>query len=148
MIKKLIVLLNNIISLRTLDFKIIKLLWNECPILIEKEYLIGRAAYQYNNKTFEAYRIIIGIFPTKTEMHTALLHEIGHYKDHLELKHKYNSIKDTKLEKTAWKIAIRLAKQYNIDIDYSAAANWLKTYGTEYRCLNNKITVAKKNKIK
>lgn len=134
--KKILTTINNIIALRVINLNLIKFLWNECDIFISRRsHDLDTGAFYFGDI---APRIELSKHKNKEGLITTLLHEVGHYKDYLRYDAWYEDMDLKKQEKSAWKWAIKFAKQYKLPMDYKTALFCLNTYGTTYRCLENK----------
>lgn len=138
--KQLWLTINNIITLRSFDINLYRFLYNECTVPVYRVKIddYGWFGYViYPDKTTKPLRIDIGVHPSKILIVTTLLHEVGHLKDNVSWKDKYDSAPTIKKEKSAWKWAIKFSQQYNLEIDYQNSIRWLGTYKAKYRRLEN-----------
>jgi len=136
---KIWLLICNMDTLSTLSPKVAKFLWNECPLKIYLSSQEDVATYWYDGTWSKPIHIELGKFRSRKLRYTALLHEVGHYKDHTILKHRFRKSDQKKCEKAAWKWALRFSEKYQIPINLEVARLWLNTYGAKYKCLDNKV---------
>jgi hypothetical protein len=138
---KIITAILNCINLRS--FRYLRILYNEFPYKVyttKDDY----CSINYNSSDPDFWINVSGKYST-LQKSGALLHEIGHYIDYMNLSGGYSirdymrsDSKEIHREKTAWKNAIRLSDKYNIKIDFDHAVECLGTYGTSYKVLENR----------
>lgn len=95
--------------------------------------------YWWDGSLFRPLHITIGKFRSKKTLYTALLHEVGHYRDHMIVGQRFKKNGDKQCEKAAWKWALRFSDKYEIPINAEIAQLWLLTYKAKYRCLDNRV---------
>lgn len=127
----------NVIAVRCINSNILKLLWNEVrvPIYRTEEKDFGFAAYTIIDT--KPLFISIGKMNKKEKLFATLLHEMGHHIDCKKYGNKYQTMDKKKIEKSAWKHAIRLSRKYDIPIDVEFSIYCLGTYEVSYACLGN-----------
>jgi len=92
--------------------------------------------YWFNDGSIR--EIMIGKMRNREEVISALLHEVGHYKDIKKLGPvRFKRMPMKEQERSAWKWAIKFSKQYDLEMDYQISVEWLGTYKASYRCLEN-----------
>jgi hypothetical protein len=126
----------NFVILLVPDFKLLKLLWNECEVPIYRTLQKEMGAANWFIPTGDGVSIEIGTMSNIKKI-TTLLHEIGHIKDAKRYGKTFSNWSVERAEKSAWKHAIRLSRKYNLPIDVEFSIKCLKSYETEYAVLNN-----------
>jgi hypothetical protein len=136
--------IHNIKEVKHISAPVIRLLWRFRRIKIITVPLYSHGFHpdacgiNYNPLTYEVRYMFFTDVP-RTELHynTILLHEMGHYMDFgnsVERMIKSDAL-GAGMELRAWKNAIRLSRQYGIEMDYNYAAHALSTYSKKSAAL-------------